>query len=127
MTQATGQTSGGHSTQHGGDMERCIQACLECHAICVSSVPHCLKKGGKHAEPNHVRLLADCAQICITSADFMLRGSPLHAHTCAACAAVCAECAAECDKMGEDPMMQRCAESCRRCAESCKRMGMGAH
>jgi hypothetical protein len=79
--------------------------------------------GGKHADPNHIRLLQDCAQICITSADFMLRGSQYHGLTCAACAQICEACAQECESMADgNDFMQRCADACRRCAESCRQM-----
>jgi hypothetical protein len=81
-----------------------------------------LQKGGKHATADHIRLLEDCVQICKTSGDFMLRGSPLHARTCAVCAEVCERCASECDKMGDDAVMKACADACRRCAESCRKM-----
>ena len=127
MTQVTGHTSAGGSTGHGAEMQRCIEACVSCHAVCTGTVQHCLQKGGQHAQPDHIRLLTDCAQICQTSADFMLRGSPLHSHTCGVCAVVCAECASDCEKMGEDQMMKQCADSCRRCAEECKRMSGHLH
>jgi hypothetical protein len=77
--------------------------------------------GGKHAAADHIRTLMDCAQICETSADFMVRGSDLHAHTCAACAAVCEACAVSCERLG-GAEMKRCAEECRRCADSCRAM-----
>ena len=38
-----------------------------------------------------IRTDLDCADICHTAANFMLRGSDLHAHTCAACAAAISE------------------------------------
>lgn len=107
---------------HTRDMQECIDNCTRCHAICGETVTHCLEKGGRHAEVSHVRLLLDCAQICATSADFMLRGSDLHARTCEVCAEVCARCAEDCERMADDDMMRRCAEECRRCAESCRRM-----
>ena len=111
-----------------GQMQQCIQECTSCHAVCVTTKAHCLQKGGKHAEPRHVGLLDDCAQICATSADFMLRGSPLHAKTCRACAAVCEQCAQDCERMGDDAMMRQCADACRRCAQSCRQMaGTMAH
>jgi hypothetical protein len=103
------------------DMRSCIEACLACHQTCVETVTHCLQRGGKHAEAQHVRLLLDCAQICATSADFMSRGSPLHQRTCAVCAEICDQCAKACEAMGE-ASMTACAEACRRCAESCRRM-----
>ena len=127
MTHATSDVTGETSTQHDNELAECIQECTSCHAICLKTIQHCLEKGGRHAEPNHIRLLTDCAQICHTSADFMLRQSPLHAHTCGACAAVCRDCAAECAKMGDDHLMKQCADACRRCAESCEHMSSHTH
>ena len=107
-------------------MQECIKECANCHQICLSTSRHCLEKGGRHAEADHVTLLLDCAQVCATSADFMLRGSTLHAETCRACAVVCERCAQDCEKMGDDPMMRQCAETCRRCAKSCQQMAGAA-
>ena len=107
------------------DMMRCIALCHECHDICAHTIQHCLEKGGRHAEASHIRLLMDCAQICHTSEDFMLRGSDLHALTCGACGEVCTRCADDCERMADDSMMKRCAEVCRRCADSC--LSMAGH
>ena len=106
----------------GSDMQQCIQECLNCHSICLATVAHCLEMGGTHASPQHIGLLLDCAEICQTSANFMLRGSALHTRTCGVCAEVCTRCAEECDRMGDDAQMRACAEQCRRCADSCRRM-----
>jgi hypothetical protein len=68
-------------------------------------------------------MLLDCAEICQTSANFMLRGSDLHQRTCAICAEVCRACAEDCERMADgDKMMLECARQCRSCAESCERM-----
>ena len=83
---------------------------------------HCLHQGGRHVAPEHLTLMQDCVQICATSADFMLRNSALHKHTCRACAAVCKQCAEDCRAMGDDEQMQTCAPACARCAQSCERM-----
>lgn len=105
------------------EMQECINNCLECHRICVATAGHCLDMGGKHASREHQTTLLDCAQICATSADFMLRQSPMHGMVCATCAEACRRCADACERMaGGDQTMQQCAEVCRRCAESCKRM-----
>lgn len=104
------------------EMEQCISNCLECHRICEETAAYCEQMGGEHAEPTHLRRLHDCAQICITSADFMLRGSDLHPQVCGICAQVCERCAESCEQFGEDAQMQECAEICRRCAESCRQM-----
>lgn len=108
---------------HNAQMQECLENCKECHAICTETAQHCLHMGGKHAEAAHIRLLLDCADICQTSTDFMLRGSPQHVLTCGACAEVCLACAESCERIGQqDSMMKKCADICRRCAESCRQM-----
>lgn len=104
------------------EMRDCIQECQSCHSICLESVTHCLQMGGEHARPEHIRMLLDCAEICETSANFMLRGSEFHPRTCGVCAEVCERCAQDCERFTDDPMMQACARACRSCAQSCREM-----
>jgi hypothetical protein len=118
-------------TSHGTGLvsdrvQKCIDECTNCHHICLATVQHCLKKSGKHAEPRHITLLLDCAEICQTSANFMLRGSQLHVNTCMVCAEVCTRCAESCEQFSDDEQMRACAEACRSCAESCARMASAA-
>ncbi len=108
------------------DVLACIELCVDCHKACTQTAMHCLQTGGEHAEASHLRLMLDCAQICQTSADFMMRGSDLHEHVCRACAEVCRRCAADCERLaGDDNRMAACAEQCRRCADSCEQMSRG--
>lgn len=102
-------------------VRECIEACQSCQQICLESVNHCLERGGKHAEADHIRMLLACAEICATSARLMLLGSPHHPRVCDVCAEVCAACAEDCSRF-DDEMMTRCADACRRCAESCREM-----
>lgn len=104
------------------DMEQCIENCLACHRTCEETTAYCTQMGGKHTEPERLRLLRDCAQSCITSADFMIRGSSFHPQVCGVCAQVCARCAESCEQFGDDAQMRACAEMCRRCSESCLQM-----
>lgn len=107
----------------GKDMEQCIQECLNCYSVCTVTAAHCLDMGGQHASREHQTALLDCATACRTSADFMLRSSPLHGRACALCAEACRRCEEHCRSMAKgDQMMLQCAEACRRCAESCERM-----
>lgn len=106
-------------------MRRCIDNCLEAHAVCLEAVSHGLARGGEHGRPDHVRVLLDCAEMCATTADFMLRGSALHARVCDVCAAVCQACAEACRRVRDDPIMLGCAEVCRRSEESCREMAGG--
>lgn len=105
------------------EMQQCIDNCTDCCQICTRLMGHCLKKGSAHADPQHINLLADCATICATSADFMLRESHMHHLTCAVCATVCEKCAEDCERLADDDMMRECAQTCRQCAESCRKMG----
>ena len=110
-----------HNEQMTSEMRECIQNCLNCHAICKETAAHCLMMGGEHASPEHQRMLADCAQACITSADFMLRMSNYHPQYCAACADICRACADSCERLaGGDKTMQACADQCRRCEQTCR-------
>lgn len=117
-----------HDTRHtmhqgiSSEMQNCIQECLNCHSVCLQTITHCLQMGGKHAEAAHIRLLLDCAEICQTSANFMLRGSDLHGRVCAVCAEVCQRCAQDCERFTDDEQMRHCAKACRTCAESCRQM-----
>jgi hypothetical protein len=104
------------------EMRQCIQKCLGCEQACSFMVPHCLHKGGRHADGAHIGLLLDCAAVCATSAQLMMRGSKHHARMCAVCADVCEACARDCESFRDDPEMQRCAEACRQCADSCREM-----
>jgi hypothetical protein len=123
LLQASGKVSAseGHHTRE--EMRQCIQLCQDCHALCIQMIGHCLVLGGRHAAPEHIRLLMDCAQICTTTADYMARGSSFHDRTCSLCSEICRRCAESCEQLqGNDQLIKQCAEMCRRCAESCERM-----
>jgi len=104
-------------------LQECINNCLDCHKICLETITECLEMGERHSSAAHIKLLQDCAQICLTSADFMIRMSGFHPQTCGVCADVCQACAEDCEKLanGED-FMKECARICRRCAETCREM-----
>jgi hypothetical protein len=107
-------------------MRRCIDECVRCHEVCLSTVPYCLEQGGRHSAESHITLLLDCADACQAAADFMLRGSPLHTRSCSMCAEVCRRCADECAGFEADEVMRACAQACERCAESCEQMAAAA-
>lgn len=111
------------TTSSSQSMQQCIQNCEDCHMICMRTVQHCLSMGGQHADPNHIVLMLDCADICRTSADFMLRSSPRHTQVCGLCAQTCDQCAMDCERIaGGDSMMMDCVRCCRECAAACRQM-----
>ena len=112
---------GGHHTDD--EMKKCIQLCQDCHALCTHTIQHCLKLAGRHAASDHIRLLIDCAQICETTAQYLLRESSFHERMCGFCADVCRQCGDDCMQIaGDDQILKQWAEMCRRCADSCERM-----
>ena len=124
-TRSAGRARTAVNEDYSEQMLVCIQNCQDCHRACLQTLAYCMKQGGRHAAPEHLRLLMDCADVCLTSAAFMIRGSDLHAYTCAACAAVCERCADDCAEMGDDLRMKALADTCRHCAESCRAMAGG--
>jgi hypothetical protein len=123
-TVAKGHPSLIQERHHSDDeMKKCIQLCRDCHAMCTQTISHCLKLGGRHAAPDHIRLMEDCAQMCATAADYMLRESPFHDRICRLCSDLCKQCGKDCEQVaGDDQMVKQCLEMCRKCADSCEHM-----
>ncbi|WP_213454829.1 four-helix bundle copper-binding protein [Rhizomonospora bruguierae] len=103
-----------------------IDDTLECSRICEETLPYCLQQGGRHVEPEHIKLLMDCADICRTAAAFMQRVSRYHTEVCRLCAMICQACADDCAQFSGDEQMMRCSEACRQCAASCGQMAGAA-
>lgn len=108
--------------QVGNQIEQCITLCQQCHEICTRMITRGLELNNEQPETTHIRLLRDCAEICLTAANFMSRSSELHSTVCSSCAEVCLRCAVDCEQLEDDEQMKACAEACRRCAESCQMM-----
>lgn len=101
------------------EMHDCIDACQACHNVCLqAALGHCLEMGGK-AEPEHFRLMIDCAEMCQASANLMLSESRFHSQSCQLCAEICEACADSCTEIGK---MDECVQTCRRCAHGCRKM-----
>lgn len=108
-------------------LKECIQDCLASHAMCLETARYCMEQGGRHVSAPHLALLLDCAEMCQTTANSMLRQSPQHTMVCAACARLCEACALDCDAFRGGSRMQECAATCRACARSCRDMASMSH
>lgn len=109
-----------HIHSDASTIDPCLDACTTCAQTCTHMLfQHCISAGGDHAKPDHIRLMADCANICLTAAAFMTRGSPLQAKVCAVCAEICTACAESCRSLDG---MQDCVAACERCADACRSM-----
>ena len=111
------QHSGTKSKSQDASMQDCIASCLECSEVCNETLTHCLSMGGKHVEPNHIKTLIACADICALSAQWMIRDIEFHSELCRTCAEVCKACAASCKSVGADEAMQNCIDVCTACAK----------
>lgn len=110
-----------------GAMEKCAERCHECQDECLAAITHCLKRGGEHANLEHLTALIDCAAICGVSHSLLHRHSPFHMHTCRASAEICSACASKCSRLAdEDELMKQCAQACRECASECEHMAGSA-
>ncbi len=98
-----------------GQMQDCIDDCLNCHNVCMDVAMSSLGQGAK---AEHLKTLMDCSEICLATAHSMMRNSGLHGYFCKACQAVCTHCADVCGTMGQ----QDCANACQACANSCQQM-----
>lgn len=100
-----------------------VAACADCHLSRLATVPYGLQQGGSYADQRVVRLLYDCAQLCVT----VLHSSPdLESRIIQACADYWDRCAEACNSLADDPQFQTCGELCRRCAEGCRGAGGAA-
>lgn len=111
--------------QSDSKMDQGIQNCLNCFKVCEETLSRCLT-ANNHKDSNHLILLKTCAEICNTSAKFMMMNSKFHPLTCDVCSKVCLECAESCE-VTEDDSMKDCVEACRKCAESCGKMAKMGH
>lgn len=105
------------ATRAGERFAVAIEAATDCHQACIEALSAALQEGGGAAHLLHARLLLDCAQMCDTARDLMLRSSDFAHQAAGLTAQVCERCAASCERAGGS--MTSCAEECRRCAQAC--------
>ncbi len=111
-----------HDEHDHDSMDACIEACLQAHVVCTMTAQYAMLQGSQRIPVEVAGLLLDCAQICQTSADFMLRGSPYHEVTCGACAVLSRACAEACRSVQGEEELAHCAEVCDECASLCAQM-----
>lgn len=105
------------------EIAACIEQCDQCYRICLAmATGHCLEKGGHHIDPEHLRTMLVCAEICRSAAYVMISGSSLHRQVCAVCADICDACITSCRELDD---MEACIHACERCKNSCEAMSRG--
>lgn len=100
----------------------CQENCENCYRVCLQTVVYAMQQHDRPFHESHLRLLMDCADICRTCANFLIRGSELRDCICRACAKICEHSAEFCGERRDDPQMRLCEQVCLRCSESCAQM-----
>ncbi|MBI4496808.1 MAG: four-helix bundle copper-binding protein [Chloroflexi bacterium] len=118
MPHMPGHQAGPNADLHSG-LEECINSCWQ-------TLSYCLDKGGQHVQANHMRLLMDCAEICETADDYLMRNSAITGRITPIVADVCERTAQSLNQFRDDPQMQNCVDACQRTAEVSRRTRMAA-
>ena len=95
----------GTQPEMNSTINQCIQHCWDSHRSCLETASYCLQMGGAFANPAFINLLMDCATICATNANFMIRNSTYHLQVCGFCAIVCTACADACSTAGHNAIL----------------------
>ena len=99
----------------------CIDACLQCAAICNHCASSCTGEDDVKMMAMCIQLDMECAALCYAAAQLMSLGSSKAKDICMLCAGIADVCAAECGKH-EKEHCKECAEACKTCAEECRKM-----
>lgn len=97
-------------------IQECVTSCLSCYAACVSATKD--YRSDKEDDATLFSVLSDCALVCQTTANFLLRGSDAMGWMCAVNARICDRCARECGRQ----QLFECATACRECAALCHKL-----
>jgi hypothetical protein len=95
------------------EIQQCVEACRECKKCCAALAT----SGG--LDSRTIGMVKDCAEICKTCSNLVLRESHFSANISKLCAKACKDCAAACEKASQSGIAQDCAAACRHCAEAC--------
>ena len=105
-------------------VRRCIDATSECYTICAETIDYCLDGARAMTEPEHVRGLIDCCEVCQTTQNTLLRASDLGLMMAAVCLEACETLADSLRAIDGDQQLEACAEVCDRTAESCRQLAI---
>jgi hypothetical protein len=112
------QNTGNSNAMGQIEIQQCIQDCLNCQQVCLQSADAGQQAGSDSAKMDHLQMLRDCAELCLTTAHFLQHGSPLAGYLCQAAEQVTTICSNECDQTGDSD----CANACRNVSWSCNQL-----
>src|SRR3954466_12461194 len=76
----------------------CIEACLNCAAICNHCASSCTQEQDVKMMARCIQLDMECAALCYAAAQLMSLGSSKAMDICRICADLCEACGTECGK-----------------------------
>lgn len=79
---------------------------------CNVAVSHCVRRGGRHADPGHLGRLVDGIELGQTATELEQRRSPLLPAQLEVCAAAFGRVAESCARFPEDPVLAWCGQTC---------------
>lgn len=116
-----------HPQPAAGDRDlvaRCIEACIDCAAVCTSCADADLGEPGLPELVRCIRRCLDCADMCQATARVVTRqteSDPAVVRAAVeACLTTCRSCREECERHAQHHEHCRiCAQVCRRCEQAC--------
>jgi hypothetical protein len=105
-------------------VRRCIESTSECYTVCAETIDYCLNGARVMTEPEHVRFLIDCCEVCQTTQNTLLRASELGIMMAAVCVEACEQLAASLRAIDGDDQLEACAEVCDRTANCCSQLAI---
>lgn len=107
-----------HYQQRQKHLRFAFKLALNLHKPGEECFTACLQEPDVQARVNCIKVLNDCAGICLEAVQYMARNSQFAKALCQVCATICDACAKECE-MFKDTHCQECARIYRECAEEC--------
>lgn len=101
-------------------LQSCIDQCFSCAQVCESCHSACLEENDGDLL-RCIRLDRECAEICMFTAQWLMREAEFAPVLMGVCAEVCEACEEECRKHDHMEHCRKCADACHDCAEECRR------
>ena len=100
--------------EYGSSFDIAMHCAVECEHCAQASM-------GSQEMLKCARICLDCAEICRTSATYMIRGSYFISQLARTCADICDICALECSQHKVEHC-QKCAKVCRQASEAYRKI-----
>lgn len=105
----------------------CIDACLNCAAICNHCASSCLEEDHVQMMTSCIKLDMECAAICYATAQVLSMGGSQAKEMAMICAEICDACSIECAKH-DNKHCRECSDICHNCANQCRNIEVeGVH